>query len=367
VYSCKGSKNAGEWNKVLESCADTVVRKDAEVSSRKVVYKFMCEINRSRDTPRDEAEFSLAGGQLTYNSVKVKGCPLRHLDPAPNESTALFTLSNIKHPYTSRPTNQEGLNLYQFCVQQYKSAPSFYGYDDHCAWPLGEEYSKAMLFVYHPHRCNHESLAGNGSVATNLEQVMNSKPFPPELLVDILRKKNSWAYQQSALAESMDAQPDSTPSGRRTNTVFDEAAAMAAAFDVPTDGDEQDAELTEDLFRLLPDGGEDYNWWSNTNEAGMSWLEDHKKAFYEDQLRAPTIAQPPTLHREDFYRPENAKGESQKVLIASLLLSLRRSHNFQHNHSNSAPGALPPSFRSYIQGNPGTGKSFIIHTMQNIV
>jgi hypothetical protein len=128
----------------------------------------------------------------------------------------------------------------------------------------------------------------------------------------------------------------------------------------PTNDEERDAEFTDDILLQLPNGGCDHVWNSETDKASIPWMEGHKKAFYEEQLKDSSTTQVPALFKQHFYRPENAKGDSQMVLIASMLLSLHWWKDLNDDYPNVEANQVPPCFRIYAQGNPGTGYRQVI-------
>jgi hypothetical protein len=60
------------------------------------------------------------------------------------------------------------------------------------------------------------------------------------------------------------------------------------------------------------------------------------------------------LFDESTYKPENARGIAQKVLVGVSLLQMKRIKEFRDDG-----GALPPTILTYVQGNPGTGNTYI--------
>ena len=71
-----------------------------------------------------------------------------------------------------------------------------------------------------------------------------------------------------------------------------------------------------------------------------------------------------------MYKPENCKGEAQRILVAIVILQLMDWLNYSTALSQAGPKddvATPDNFYVYVQGNPGSGKTFTTRTMMNIV
>ena len=171
----------------------------------------------------------------------------------------------------------------------------------------------------------------------------------------------------------MDVSP--TKESERECIMFNEAAD---ASEEGPDGNLHEGDLGDDELLRLPDGGETYDWSISHQEGPKApkhigveqslWLDEHTKKYY-DKAKKGEIGKENKLHNEEKYRPENAIGEGQMIILGSLLLTLRDwdSHYDKKRKGVESKAKLPKSTRVYTQGNPGTGKSFVIHAMQNMI
>ena len=98
----------------------------------------------------------------------------------------------------------------------------------------------------------------------------------------------------------------------------------------------------------------DLDWLQNFDSAAGNHLNEYTKAFYNEEPRHHV-----EMFDEDIYCPENAKGFAQ-CLILSLVL-----HKMKESISNS--DSTPKNINMYVQGNPGTGKTFVIKTAMNMI
>ena len=102
------------------------------------------------------------------------------------------------------------------------------------------------------------------------------------------------------------------------------------------------------------DTGVNLDWSKNFDSAAANHLNEYTTAFYNEE---------PTHHVEmfddDVYCPENAKGFAQ-CLILSLVL-----HKMKESISKSE--STLKNINMYVQGNPGTGKTFVIKTAMNMI
>ena len=125
-----------------------------------------------------------------------------------------------------------------------------------------------------------------------------------------------------------------------------------------------DDELFRNIDRCVPDG---YNWSENYNKITSTALPRYVKAFY-DNLVSTTIQnevgqQHLKLLNEELHCPENATTDAQKFLIYHYLYWQWRLYQYR----NGIIVNLLPMQTIYVEGLPGTGKTFIINTLHNIV
>jgi len=66
------------------------------------------------------------------------------------------------------------------------------------------------------------------------------------------------------------------------------------------------------------------------------------------------------------FRPDNCKGYSQKLLVATHILHLLHWKEYWDSLETDSALAPPDCLHVKVQGNPGTGKTFCIKTKRNI-
>ena len=196
--------------------------------------------------------------------------------------------------------------------------------------------------------------------------------MPKQYYAAIMRAKAKWRVQaREGAAYNNDHIADATPTDDRVNEAFDEHADAAdAAAGAHNVENLSEADLPDDLLRQLPDGGPHYCWGGDFDERGTTWLGDVASRFYTQwNDEAFQDERAIELFEPDKYRPENARGDSQQLIIASTLLYLRKWLAYLHSEAFEESPNLPapPCLRVYVQGNPGTGKTFIIRTIRNMV
>jgi hypothetical protein len=116
--------------------------------------------------------------------------------------------------------------------------------------------------------------------------------------------------------------------------------------------------LAVDLTRAGPHA-------TNCGPSAETRLWNHAKKHHESRAAGAIAQQPLFLFEEEKHRPENARGFAQKFLVAIALVAHKKRMPLL-GPEGAEPVDAPPSVRSCIQGNPGTGKSFVIHTTCNI-
>jgi hypothetical protein len=396
-YCCKGAESSKEWSNTLTNIAkeyshasDTSDNATAgqSVSMYKVVSKFMNQVSKSRDVTRDEASFLTSGGQLVYNTMLPRFCSVSsmeisdlaarsnsdgaHYDNS-NSSGKTFTWKSIVTSYKNRATEFGGLSLYEYAGQYHlrqEVVPRFGGYNTKPSWPLEEQFSKMTLMIYCPWYDSVETLMLHHSTFSEaLEARLNRSILPKHILVPILKKKTQWHFDEAGRAPfdtSGDA-PNSTPTNNRNNSQLVEAANINQGNDTNRDS-EHDADLNDVDFSSLFDGGPDFDWSVGYSESGEHWLLQTAKQFYQDEERRLANGTQASLELFDptIYRPEACKGLAQKLLVGLAIMQMLHFKSFLS--SFSSPNTLPPdSLFLYVQGNPGTGKTFVTRTILNIV
>ena len=394
-YCCKGAQSSREWSKVLEKITRTYVDpSNGNKSVRSVVSKFMNEISAKRSVPADEAKYILAGGKVTSNTMEVRFCSVSEVrtEDLPEQVTETysknsFTFAAILKAYKSKGQLLKDLNVYKYAAMHHGNAskgnpivPAFMGFNDKPSWPLDEAYSRMMLLLFKPWNTSVEELRHNdGTFATALEEYMYDPNFPQRITIKILQRKLNW--KPSLEADLVDSeQHNSTPSSpRELNSQDEEAVALAAGL-APEDyqDPDSDGDLSQGELEQLPDPSPDYDWSQNYKEGAETWLETYKDKFYEAQTNATgndSSSHDLDLFTPALYRPDNARGYHQRMLIGCLLyqlyvwhrhMSMRQLLNPPYRLPDDFPKA-PESLFVYIQGNPGAGKTFCGRTMINMV
>ena len=404
-YACKGSCNSAEWNDTLRALIENRQAMAEDATLKDVINKFMFDISKARNVPRDEAVYILAGGKYVYNTSILRPASITAVDLsdiiAPNtENTeggnppstkSGFTFLKVKKAYDERDgVDVDDLNLYQFAADYYdkkhKFIPWFFGYDTKATWPLSESYSKHMLLLYKKHRGPLTSLLldkdENGcefshrSFAAALEAYMGDSAFPKQHLVSIVRKKMRWQFNPEEGGAFGGDDPGSTPASQREDEegADHEAAAAAAAeaADFYGEGTEHEADLDEAAMAQLDDGGPGIDWTCGVTPqdriSHSEWLEQYREAFYSST--ANEVVMPFVLKEPNKYHPRKAQGQSQKAIVSLVLAHLKKWLEYELDvETNGLAGATllpPPSLQLYVQGNPGTGKTFVIRCCRNI-
>jgi hypothetical protein len=387
-YCCKGNKSSLEWDKVLNQVTEAYMAQTAEATEEgeqtsmyKVVSRYMAEISKSRDVPKDEALFIQAGGKLVMNTMTVKMCSVSSigLDEITTDGAAPgFKFKSIVTAYKKRGVELDLINLYIFAAHHYGSntpdnpvAPNFMGFDQRPVWSLKEDWAKTLLMLYHPWRVAVDELLQEegDTFAKLLEAYMWTSEFPSHIRTTIYRQKTQWKFESSAAGalQEGNSEVENTPSDERQNAGNEEA--MAAAVDHETAGyvgqdREEDADLREVDFQDLHDGGDDHDWSVNYQEGAEDWLRNYASGFYAEQNAATVAGVDDAFELFDpaVFKPENCRGIAQKLLLGMVMLQLKR-----YEESTDENGNLPPSFFIYVQGNPGTGKTFTTRTILNVI
>jgi hypothetical protein len=206
--------------------------------------------------------------------------------------------------------------------------------------------------------------------ASALAELMRDDKFPRRLLSEILQQKMKWKLSPEAGKECQgeEAPPPGTPSDEKKN---EEAGELIAATKAAVQGanapggSEQDADLGDDGFADLPGGGSGKDWSANCDSSTETWLQNHAKERCESWTAGAIAQQPLFLFKEEKHRPANARGFTQKFLVAIALVVHKKRMPLLGPEDAEAAGAPPPA-QPHVQGNPGTSKSFAVHTAGSI-
>ena len=302
-------------------------------------------------------------------------------EPHTNHQSTSFTWKNICHRYSSRDDDDEGLNLYKYCVFKWEKHndrlihPQFIGFDKTITYPPSEQYSKWMITFFIPWRGNVESLnVIEGQ--TWSRQLLNiidefDNEFPNNIRLDIYRLKMNYEINEQ-VGHDYVAEDGHTPTHDRVNTQLEDAIMVNDTNIDDTDNDLEDLEHYEMSFDELFDGGTNYDWSEGHDETFESWLQTFSSNYYYSLNDNCDENESMYLFQEDIYCPENAKGDMQTFLIYLHLYQHytwdqyfeSQSQGLQQSHRDML--TPPPSIHVKVQGLPGTGKTFVINTNRNV-
>jgi hypothetical protein len=386
-YQCKGSSNSQQWDSLLKELGHAFVNNQggADRNVWALTNKFMNEISRRRSVPKDEACYLLAGGVLVYNTMRLRKCAVNAVtldELLPQGAAPLtsggFTWKSIVLKYKARPPSLEFTNLYKFAAHHLVAStpivPVFFGFTKHIMWPPHEEFSKWMLGIYKPWRETVNEVKGvHASFQEALISYMWHEDFPTMISVELLRRKLRWTFNASVdHGMAVDDRGHGEGLSLASDLCYSPHDMAAADFEQHDSGlhRECDADLQEADFDGLSDGGPDVDW----NCQYLAHLETvadlYKKSFYLQQQHEASAGRrtdPFVLLDSDRCRPENAQGQAQKIIIALHLYVMKMW--IEYWEANDQGSSMPqPPFSAFVkvQGNPGTGKSFIIRTTRNI-
>ena len=420
-YCCKGSKASLEWSKTLQQIASAYVNNDPLVSPSSVTFgrgrsvslpraahagsgmgsvvtTFMRSLGRARDVPKDEACFSLSGGSMTGTTLEVRHCSVSSIaasdvvrtataaaDPPESATSSSFTITNLKTRYRGRDKDDPALSeltMYEYAATKLlktRVVPMFYGFNDNPSWPLDENYSQITLMLHKKWDNDVTELkAADGTYATTLEEYMFDDRFPQRIAVQIMQKKMKWVHKQDANSSLADTGAvDSTPTSQREDDLNSDAAAAAVMHDPNIIGEHSnEEEISDDFLDTLPPPPDGYDWSAGRSEGAEVWLHNYKQEFYRRRTAGIVAgsAEPLVLFNPDVYRPENAKGHSQRLLVFGLIYQIKTWLAFLSAVATSTAAAggiasllVPAALWFYVQGNPGSGKTYTQRTMLNVV
>jgi hypothetical protein len=334
---------------------------------------------------------------MIYNTATIKKCSVSSVnldslvgggtnaaDSGSNSTSSTNSTSNatsftwpvVLRKYKARDGSLEHVNLFVFCAQHMftkEVIPQFFGFFDKPTWPLAEEWSRWMLTFYKPWLENTtKELMLDGSYAKHLEEFMWDDLFPKKITIKIQRCRHNWQFHAEAGEVfhgpgGVSATPTITD---RTNDANDDAVAQAVTHDEAgyASDDERDGDLTEADFSSLDDGGDDVDWSDGLDETIPGKLKAYKDAFYSAQQLLAHTETNIELFDESKFRPENCKNDSQRLLVAHNILRLCewKPHLEAWRDGVRSTMEIPDSHCAFVQGGPGTGKSFCINTDRNV-
>jgi hypothetical protein len=378
-YGCKGSMNSSDFNKLFLDVTAKLNKLAEAPTFKDLVMKFTYQILKSRDVPRQECCYNLAGGDYVYNTVglakfSVNGHSLKEVVAEGQDTSKKSTFASYYSSYKRLDASiKEHINFYLHIAAKENKAPCPIGFPMFPSWPLNEDFAKYHLLFFKPHNgedAESELKGGHTTYVDALLEFMYTKHYPKLFLQDIIKAKNSYKYHKSEeQAFASNADNHASPSDNRNNDVYDALANESDANGYDGEGGWNDADLRENNFTDFPAPNLDYDWSLKRKENAEAFLTSYTKAYYKEANNATDTGF--MLQEPDKYKPENAKGFAQQFIIGSFLVLWKHwlayfdQHSGQSNVDNPQPA--PPSLFMYVQGNPGTGKSFVIGTVRNVV
>ena len=364
------------WQLVLGAITDEYCSRNGnqDKSIKSLVAKHMNEIAGSMSIPRDQAEYLLSGGVMKRNSF---GTPMKcsvqsvDIESFGNQSDKSFQWKNIEKRYSNRSDSLEHLNLYLFCVNFWKEGkitiPQFFGYHDVPTWPLNESYSKWTLAIFKPWRESiDEHQDEDGTFSTTLKKFMYNLAFPARKRAEILRVKLKVAGVDTEEGVEFQEIVEEIDNNVEEDAMFVDAIESAISQNSSI-GSTENVGLSEAYFNLIPEIYPDnYDWSKEYNSVYENWLTTFAKEYYETNniniLNNSLDSVEIQLHEKDTYKPENCIGESQKFIIY---------HNLYYQYlyaqyCNGETNIVPNQQFVFVEGKPGTGKTFVVKTLRNM-
>ena len=263
------------------------------------------------------------------------------------------------------------MNLYLYCAHHWNEGkvviPQFFGFHDYPTWPLNEDYSKWTLVIFKPWRNSFDDLKHiDGTFASSLNDYMFHKDFPARKRAEILRVRLRLSGVDIDIGSDLQNHNNTEDRNVEEDTMFNEAIDSTISQNSSI-GSNENVGLSENYFNLLPDRTPDnYDWAIDYASMYKDWLHKFAKHFYEEQnhniLANDSGSSLNITNVEDTFIPENCRGDSQKFIIYHNLYY--QYMLFQHSLDDSNEN--PNQQFIFVEGKPGTGKTFVVRTLQYI-
>ena len=262
-------------------------------------------------------------------------------------------------------------NFYTFVSEQYNCVPNFFGYNKNLTWPLTEEFSKWNLFLYIPQSGGNMSLLmKNASFTKRLLDELNHPLFPDIILAKILRVKNKHRHTINKDHGIDFVADENLPTENRIDN-NNEQTILAENIHIDNAHNNEEEIENYDIgihFDLPPPGIE---WSFNFHDLGSTFLNYFSQHYYSGDVQQPSMF---GLINQELYRPESAKGEMQIIIIGCFLHHVKIWYEFfqriqsldRLTFNEVLLLGVPNCICIFGQGNPGAGKSFVVHTISNI-
>jgi hypothetical protein len=215
-----------------------------------------------------------------------------------------------------------------------------------------------------------EMKADDGKYSTTLLDFMSSdyELFPWTIRTEILRarrnEKSVDLSESGHYAENDDFTPtdDNVRQNSENENAIEtaEAAENNAGIQREDDFEDLDDELFCNIDLRVP---ENHDWSASFSEAISKSLVELANSFYAEQMcTLSEDGQPLELFDDELHRPENAKTDGQKFIIYHHLFYQHMLQKFEAGDVD-----LPDMQNVYVEGLPGTGKTFVINTLRNMI
>jgi PIF1 helicase. len=399
-YQCKGGKSTDEWKHKIQQltesfCSDV---SNEEKSIRSLIGKHMHDIPKAMSVTRDQSQFMLGGGILKRTSYgTIRRCSVSSLyweDLLDCQSIGAeggtnpkrFVWPQILSLYKARSADLHDVSVYTFCCNHWplekKQKPvQFFGFDNVPTWPLTEKYSKWILTLYYPWVQSPEELH-QPTFASFLTANYMSDHIPSHIRAGIHRARYNLGNVEldGHHLDRQGAGSDLTPTTQRIDERLIESSITNDFYYMDREAEVQG--MSDEDFDRIPLPDDNFNWKAKLldndsfyeDSKGLSWIIEQRDIFYQD--RCATMLEDDSnsilqLFDEGVFRPENAKGTKQKTIVFMLLYQHYMHHMWteqvkNHNPLNGPPPPPPPSIFLFVEGKPGSGKSFILKTLRNI-
>jgi hypothetical protein len=220
-----------------------------------------------------------------------------------------------------------------------------------------------------------ELKCGHPSFVTSLLEFMYDPLYPPQFRADILRAKYNCKYDTTATNLAVPrVDTNHTPTDGRPNNLYDDIAAAADAGGYDGEGLVSDGDFQDKDYSCFPLPDPSIDWSVNKVPGADKYLDRHTKNYYES-LGTGSLADV-HMNDEEKYRPENAHGYAQKFLVGAFLIMWMRWMTYfndvsacddEANTEGQAAPVPPKALHAYVQGKPGTGKTYVINTLRNCI
>jgi hypothetical protein len=214
----------------------------------------------------------------------------------------------------------------------------------------------------------HQTMKIYGSHVTALRAFFWSPDCPKVIAMSILQKELGWKFNKTS-DQSMSRDHDDETGALRVDSLDTRGSHHQVALGIieEEEGPKSDADLGEDAFGGLPDGGPDYVWNTNYDPAAETALSQYKKTVMPFKpIQGPLETKLHSRSSKVMCTNPNAIGHAHKSLVALHLAALREWTDYWNSHNMEIPRPIPPSYMVKVQGNQGTGNTFITCTTRNM-